>query len=665
MRLPQLGIKSRIYGGFGSLLTLGLLLTFFALWALFAINREVSRMNATSDHTAQLRELSRNLEIMWNKVQRNNFGAEDSAAGENAAREALQQVRRAIKTTLADDRRRIYEGLEQEIRVFGDERTKWAALSSQVQAETAKLFSDGDELAAGIEKLFAAAHAAADQSATALAGGAEKAVLLVRVANWRFLATGDPNGPATFKSNLLNARAAFAKMEAAALPGEILALAAPVQATLDRYAASFELAASDILSLREVHDDHMLPLLSTMRTEIESAEKSLRTDFAQARKSVDATVSATIGVQEAVAAAALVLGGLFAFWIAGSIVRPIASLTQVMGKLAAGNTETEIPGRDAADEIGAMARAAEVFRQNAIERIRLQAHMSDARAGAAREAEMRRLADEFESEIAVIVGTVSSASGELEASAKDLSLTAEATRQLSATVATASGQASANVRAVAGAAERLARSVDQIALQVLESSRIADEAVRQAGETDARVAEQSEAAARISEVIALITAVAEQTNLLALNATIEAARAGPTGKGFAVVAQEVKALALQTAKATGDIAKQISGMQVASQASIAAIKGIAATIFRISEITSALTAAIEEQTFATRQIAQNSVQAEDRTSHVLANIRQVDKDASETGIASARVLASARSLAGDSSNLKAKVDRFLATVRSA
>jgi methyl-accepting chemotaxis protein len=218
---------------------------------------------------------------------------------------------------------------------------------------------------------------------------------------------------------------------------------------------------------------------------------------------------------------------------------------------------------------------------------------------------------------------------------------------------------------VAGAAEQLAQSVVEIANKVQESSRIADEAVRQAGETDALVSEQAEGAVRISEVVKLITAVAEQTNLLALNATIEAARAGPAGRGFAVVAQEIKALALQTANATSDIAKQISGMQAASKGSVGAIKAIAATIYRISEITSALTAAIEEQTVATRNIAQNSFQAEDRTSQVLSSITQVDRDASETGNASGRVLASARSLAGNSNDLKAKVDRFLATVRAA
>jgi methyl-accepting chemotaxis protein len=661
----RLGIRGRIYAGFGGLLALGLAVAGIALWALFSINREVTTMDAASDHATVLREVSRGVQLMRASAQSSSLGPEPTAVGVKAAQNARQLLGTAAKGTRSEERRRIYQGLAQQIGVFEEERAEWASLSLQLKTEMAKLFSYGGELAASSEKLFAAARGDGELSTAALAGKVEAALVRVGIANWRFLATQDPRGPETFKSNLVNARAAIANFEATALPTETHALIAPVKAILEQYAASFGLAATNTLKIKVLHDGQMLPQISEMQAQIDEQESRLRDEFANARAASEVTVATAIGVQEVVGAFALLLGGLLAFLVARSIVRPVAGITDTMGKLAAGDTEAEIPGRDAADEIGAMARALEVFRQNAIERVRLQAQTSDARAVAAREAEMRRLADEFEREIGVIVRTVSSASSELESSAKDLSLTAEASRQLSAQVATASEQASANVLAVAGAAEQLARSVDEIAHKVQESSRIAQEAVLQAEETDARVAEQSEAAARISEVVKLITAVAEQTNLLALNATIEAARAGPAGKGFAVVAQEVKALALQTAKATGDIAAQISGMQAASEGSVAAIKAIAATIYRISQITSALTAAIEEQSVSTRQIAQNSSQAEERTSQVRASITQVDREAGETGTASARVLASAKSLAGDSSALKAKVDKFLATVRVA
>jgi methyl-accepting chemotaxis protein len=207
--------------------------------------------------------------------------------------------------------------------------------------------------------------------------------------------------------------------------------------------------------------------------------------------------------------------------------------------------------------------------------------------------------------------------------------------------------------------------VDEIARQVAESSRIATEAVAQAQKTGARIAELSQAAARIGDVVQLITDIAAQTNLLALNATIEAARAGDAGRGFAVVASEVKALAAQTAKATGDIGTQIAGMQMATEESVTAIKEIGGTIARISEIAGAIAAAVEEQGAATQEIARNVQQAANGTSQVATNIVDVNRGAAETGTASSQVLSSAQSLSGESQNLKNEVERFLTTVRAA
>jgi len=208
-------------------------------------------------------------------------------------------------------------------------------------------------------------------------------------------------------------------------------------------------------------------------------------------------------------------------------------------------------------------------------------------------------------------------------------------------------------------------SVDEIARQVQESSRIASEAVAQASKTDARINALSQAASRIGDVVKLITAIAEQTNLLALNATIEAARAGEAGRGFAVVASEVKALASQTAKATEEIGSQIGAMQAATGESVAAIKEIGGTIGRISEIASTIAAAVEEQGAATSEIARNVERAAQGTAEVATKITDVNRGAGETGSASAQVLASAQSLSRDSNHLKSEVDQFLAAVRAA
>ncbi|MDQ2082436.1 HAMP domain-containing methyl-accepting chemotaxis protein [Xanthobacteraceae bacterium Astr-EGSB] len=371
------------------------------------------------------------------------------------------------------------------------------------------------------------------------------------------------------------------------------------------------------------------------------------------------------------------------------VVRPLAVINDAMLRLAGGDMQVSVPFGERKDEIGALAGAMLTFRDSMIEADRLRAEQKAAevraiaekqavaereaaekkaaeeKAAAERRAAMLKLAAEFESAVGGIVDTVSSSATELEAAAATLTQTADTTQKLSTTVAAASGQASANVQSVASATEEMSSSVGEIGRQVHESSRIAGHAVQQAQQTDNRINELSQAASRIGDVVKLITAIAEQTNLLALNATIEAARAGEAGKGFAVVAQEVKNLAAQTAKATGEISGQIAGMQTATQDSVGAIKEIGDTIRHISEIAGTIAAAVEEQGSATAEITRNVQQAARGTTEVATNIGEVQQGAAETGSASAQVLASARSLSQDSNRLKTELDRFLSTIRAA
>jgi methyl-accepting chemotaxis protein len=339
-----------------------------------------------------------------------------------------------------------------------------------------------------------------------------------------------------------------------------------------------------------------------------------------------------------------------------------------MIELAKGNFEIVLPGLGRADEIGEIAQSVETFKVNAKQKARDEADAKirqDQAAAQQRKADMINLADEFESAIGEIVETVSSASTELEASASTLTTTAVRSQELTIKVAAASEEASTNVQSVASATEELTSSVNEISRQVQESARIASEAVDQARMTNGRVGKLSEAAARIGDVVELINTIAAQTNLLALNATIEAARAGAAGRGFAVVASEVKALAEQTSKATGEIAQQIDGIQSATRDSVGAIKEISGTIERLSEISSTIAAAVEEQGAATQEISRNVQQAAQGTQQVSSNIVDVQRGASETGSASSQVLSAARSLSSDSNRLKLEVGKFLNTVRAA
>jgi methyl-accepting chemotaxis protein len=321
-----------------------------------------------------------------------------------------------------------------------------------------------------------------------------------------------------------------------------------------------------------------------------------------------------------VAGIVLLLVGLVSILVARGTAKAMRNMTAAMRELASGRLDVVLPGLGRRDEIGEIAGAVEAFKVTAVEKAQQEAEERDAKTrtaaqelhqfeereaaqrkaveektAAERKATMRALANQFETAVGDVIGAVTSAATHLETAAGTLTHTAEVTQTRSGAVAAASEQASANVQSVASATEELTSSVQEISRQVHESSKIAGEAVKQADKTNARISELSKAAGRIGDVVKLITAVAEQTNLLALNATIEAARAGDAGRGFAVVASEVKALAAQTAKATEEISVQISGMQTATQESVAAIKEIGATIARIAEISSTVTEAVEAQ----------------------------------------------------------------------
>ena len=344
----------------------------------------------------------------------------------------------------------------------------------------------------------------------------------------------------------------------------------------------------------------------------------------------------------------------------------IKSIVAPMQALGDGDLTAQVPHQGEKTEIGAMAEALQVFKQALIaKKAADEAAARDADAKIERGRRVDNITRDFESLIGEIVATVSSASTQLEASAGTLTTTAERAQQLTTTVAAASEEASTNVRSVASATEEMASSINEIGRQVQDSARMAGEAVDQARKTNDRVSELSKAAARIGDVVELINTIAGQTNLLALNATIEAARAGEAGRGFAVVASEVKALAEQTAKATGEIGQQITGIQTATQDSVNAIKEIGGTIEKLCEISSTIASAVEEQGAATQEISRNVQQAAHGTQQVSANITDVQRGASETGSASSQVLAAAQSLSGDSNRLKLEVGKFLNSVRAA
>jgi len=444
------------------------------------------------------------------------------------------------------------------------------------------------------------------------------------------------------------------------------ALKADIVQKLEKYQTDFSAWAEGALEVarhgaamsKEFHQ--IEPVIVKIQQSVERLYKEASSAEGATRGSVEMRMLIALGLAVVVVSGASLL-------IGRSISKALSAMVRAMTRLAGGDFTFAIPSLGRKDEVGEMAGAVEVFKTNMIETERLRAEQSDAeqRQLQLRKADMHKLADAFEGAVGEIVEMVSSAASELEASANTLTMTAERSQELATMVAAASEEASTNVQAVASASEELTSSVNEISRQVQESSRVANEAVDQAQKTNDRVGELSKAAARIGDVVELINTIAGQTNLLALNATIEAARAGEAGRGFAVVASEVKALAEQTAKATGEISQQISGIQAATQDSVGAIKEIGDTIGRMSEISSTIAAAVEEQGAASQEISRNIQHAAEGTSQVSSNITDVQRGASETGSASSQVHSAAKSLSSESNRLKLEVSKFLNTVRAA
>jgi methyl-accepting chemotaxis protein len=362
----------------------------------------------------------------------------------------------------------------------------------------------------------------------------------------------------------------------------------------------------------------------------------------------------------------LALCGGIAFVIHKSITTPIGVLTGNMSRLADGDLGVEIVDTDAKTEIGALARALGVFRQNAVERAdALQRERAEDARRAARVRKIDDLNKGFDAHVGQLLANVEAAVERFQSASSDLSSTAEETNARVASVAAASEQSSANVRSAAAATEELTASVEAIGGQVRHSSTIAARAVGEARATNDQIAGLAQATSRIGEVVNLIASIASQTNLLALNATIEAARAGDAGRGFAVVATEVKSLATQTGRATEEIATQVAAIQLETAQAVGAIQAIAATIESIDEIAASIAQSVEEQKLATGEIAGNTSVAASGTNEVAANIGKVADAAFRTETTARDLSQAAGDLRSDAQMLRRAVQGFLAEVKAA
>jgi methyl-accepting chemotaxis protein len=363
-------------------------------------------------------------------------------------------------------------------------------------------------------------------------------------------------------------------------------------------------------------------------------------------------------------ACVLTFGAMMA--VTRRVIKPLHNMRDAMLKVASGDLTVDTGYTERRDEIGALAGALETFKQQAVEKLRIEAQERERNAGAVtRQQTIEAYVGEFESSVRQTLQQLGDASSQMRTTSSGLSAISRQTNERVQVAEKASGEASMSVESVASASEELSASINDISQQAAHAAGIASRAVSQAQETDGTVQGLAKSAARIGEVVGLINTIAAQTNLLALNATIEAARAGEAGRGFAVVASEVKSLASQTAKATDEISEQIADIQKVAGEAIDAIKGIGTIIGQVNEVATAIAAAVQEQGAATQEITRSTQHAAQGTKNVSDNISGVKTDADASAAAAENVKGASETLETQSQQLGNQVTQFLGKIRAA
>jgi methyl-accepting chemotaxis protein len=664
MGFARLHLRTRIYLGFALLVALLLGVAAFGSYGLSAVGHQITQMDNFAANTRRLEQIVTKLEVIRRGLTRYRIDADEESLHEvnDAIASASKLLTEAARTALSEERRTIYNAIADKLRALAPLTERFASQTGGGLAGRKKLLASSGAVDAGATRL--AETTASDGTNSTQSIAARAAVREAEIASLRFLTTLDPDLLASYAKAAAEAGRALSDLQITATSSVQAAIPALIDG-LKTYTTTFNSTAAALSEAETLYTAQIRPAVRDMQALAHTVLDSLSSSYDTTSRQANAVASDTLTQQLGLSGAGVVIGIVLAFLIARSIIKPVTDMTAAMTKLAAGDTESEVPARDSSDEIGKMACSVEVFRLQAIENVRLGHESTQERAAKERrQAAMDRYTQDFGTSVSGVMEGFVGAAAAMRQAASEVNDGARQTRLSTSSTVEGAMASARDLNSVAAAAEEMAVSIGEISKQVAHVTTSVSEAVGRATETDSKVAGLSEAADRIGDVVRIITDIAGQTNLLALNATIEAARAGEAGKGFAVVAGEVKALASQTARATDQIGAQILAIRNATGEAVTAVRDVGAAIGQVETVAIAIAAAVEEQAAATREIT-NSVQlVTATTSSSAAAMNQVLAIAETTDTNSAAALTAADSVGRTADTLRTEVTDFLAAMSS-